>query len=100
MATLQSMALGGNPLNVTGGIHQQGGGCTPWSRSYHCGDCPSTSDCNPTYSGGYLHYRTPIPCEGYSMNLYSISHQIHMVDINDYALACKRLGVVALVGRG
>jgi hypothetical protein len=34
------------------------------------------------------------------MNLYSISHQIHMVDINDYALACKRLGVVALVGRG
>jgi hypothetical protein len=66
MASLQSMALGGNPLNVTGGIHQQGGGCTPWTRLYHCGDCPSTADCNPTYSGGYLHIRTPIPCESYS----------------------------------
>lgn len=65
MASLQSISLGGNYISA-GNIHQEGGGCTPWTRIWHCGDCPSTSDCNPTYSGGYLHLRTPIPCESYS----------------------------------
>ena len=66
MANISSAALGGNSLAVSSGIVQTGGGCTPWMRLYHCGDCPSTADCNPTYSGGYLHVRTPIPCESYS----------------------------------
>lgn len=66
MASLQSLTVSGVPITVSAGLHRRGGGCTPWNRLYHCGDCPSTADCNPTYSGGYLHVRTPIPIEGYS----------------------------------
>lgn len=65
MASLTSLALSSTYLTASN-IHQEGGGCTPWIRIWHCGDCPSTSDCNPTYSGGYLHLRTPLPCESYS----------------------------------
>jgi len=84
MASLQSIALGGNPLNVTGGIFQQGGGCTPWTRLYHCGDCPSTADCNPTYSGGYLHIRTPIPCESYS-SIRNVPFMFEIIAFHTYS---------------
>ena len=84
MASLQSISLGGNSLNVTGGIRQIGGGCTPWTRLYHCGDCPSTSDCNPTYSGGYLHIRTPIPAEGFT-SIYSVPFIFELTAFHTYS---------------
>lgn len=64
MANLTSTTFNGNSLNVTGGIHQMGGGCTPWMRLWHCADCP-VNDCSPTYSAPYLHVRTPISLAGY-----------------------------------
>ncbi len=36
---------------------------TPWYRIYHCVDATDTSICNPVYSCGYSHVRTPLPAD-------------------------------------
>ena len=84
MASLQSMVLGGNSLTVSSGIQQRGGGCTPWNRLYHCGDCLTLGDCNPIYSGGYLHIRTPIPCEGYAA-IRNVPFMFELVAFHTYS---------------
>ena len=60
MANLTSSTVSGN-INATGGVYRQGGNQTPWYRLYHCADATSTSICNPTYSCGWFHIRTPLP---------------------------------------
>ena len=60
MASLTDLSLNGNPITATS-IYQSGAGLSPWVRLYHCADATDTSVCNPTYSCGWLHVRTPIP---------------------------------------
>jgi hypothetical protein len=39
---------------------------------YHCADADSTSICNPVYSCGWLHVRTPLPATSVVQNLPSM----------------------------
>jgi hypothetical protein len=60
VASLQSSTVNGI-INATTGVYAAGGNTSPWYRMYHCADATSTSICNPTYSCGWLHIRTPLP---------------------------------------
>lgn len=60
MASLQPTTVNG-VINATGGVYRAGGNQTPWYRIQHCADATSTSICNPTYSCGWIHIRTPLP---------------------------------------
>jgi len=63
MAQLQTTQVNGL-LTVNGGMHRSGNSdMTEWFRIYHCVDATSTAICNPTYSCGWIHVRTPIPAD-------------------------------------
>ena len=64
MATLSSISASGNIQ--TGGILSTAQDYTPWYRIYHCADTDSTSICDPVYSCGYIHIRTPLPADSSS----------------------------------
>lgn len=67
MASLQSTTVNGL-LTVTGNTVRSGNSnITPWTQLYHCADADSTAECNPTYSCGWLHVRTPIPADNVAM---------------------------------
>jgi len=60
VASLTSSTVSGN-ITASGGVYKAGGNQSPWYRIQHCADATSTSICNPTYSCGWLHIRTPLP---------------------------------------
>ena len=60
MAVLQATNVSGN-ITANGGVFPQGNNHTGWYRMYHCVDADSTAECNPTYSCGWIHVRTPYP---------------------------------------
>jgi hypothetical protein len=60
MASLQGTSVSGE-ITGTSGVYKPGGAQTPWYRIQHCADATSTSICNPTYSCGWFHIRTPLP---------------------------------------
>jgi hypothetical protein len=62
MAILTTTSVNGI-ISATGGVFPQGDGMTPWYRLYHCADATSTAICNPVFSCGWLHIRTPIPAD-------------------------------------
>jgi hypothetical protein len=60
MASLQDTTFSGG-LVTANKIYPYGSGMSEWHRIYHCANADSTSECNPTYSCGWLHVRTPFP---------------------------------------
>ena len=60
MASLQDSTVNGL-LTITGNTVTYGNtNITPWTQLSHCADATSTSICNPVYSCGRLHVRTPL----------------------------------------
>lgn len=57
---------------------------TPWYRIYHCVDADSTSICNPTYSCGYCHVRTPIPADVNS-GVTNIPSMLEVIGFHTYS---------------
>jgi len=48
-------------ITASSGVYRAGGNQSPWYKMQYCADAASTSICNPTYSCGWFHIRTPLP---------------------------------------
>jgi hypothetical protein len=70
MAVLSSLSVNG--ILQANSIVSSAQEYTPWVRMYHCADADSTSICNPVYSCGWLHVRTPLPATSVVQNLPSM----------------------------
>lgn len=56
---------------------------TPWYRIYHCVDASSTAICNPTYSCGWIHVRTPLPAD-YNSGITQIPSLLEVIGFHTY----------------
>lgn len=83
MANLQGISTN-SEITVQGyGLRQQGSDVSPWKYLYHCADATSTAICNPTYSCGRLHVRTPIPADTSALGWNPII--LHVVGFHTYS---------------
>ena len=83
MATLQATNFT-STLQING--YQQEGSqsdVTPWWYSSHCANADSTSECNPTYSCGWLHVRTPIRADTTMIGWQPVI--LHVVGFHSYS---------------
>jgi len=66
MATLKD-TTSSDTLTINNICREAGSDVTRWYKLNHCQNATSTSICNPTYSCGYLHVRTPLPADNVAM---------------------------------
>lgn len=83
MASLQNLTVNGS-ITATSGVYRAGGNQTPWYRIQHCADATSTSICNPTYSCGWIHIRTPLPATNEASGIGWNPNIIEVVGFHSY----------------
>jgi hypothetical protein len=76
MATLKDSYINSDALTINNICREAGSDVTRWYKLNHCQNATSTSICNPTYSCGYLHVRTPIPADNVAMGWYPIIMEV------------------------
>ena len=84
MATLQTTSVSGN---ITGVNHfiSQNGGMTDWQKISHCANAQDTNECNPVYSCGYIHIRTPLPADASATSIGWIPMCMEVVGYHTYS---------------
>lgn len=82
MAVLTDLSINGE-LRASS-ILNTGQDYTPWYRIYHCVDSTDTSICNPTYSCGYIHVRTPLPAD-YNSGVTHIPSLLEVMGFHTYS---------------
>lgn len=80
MAVLSSLSVTG--ILRANSISNNGQQYTPWIRHHHCADAESTSICNPTYSCGWMHVRTPLPADA---NVQNIPSMVEVIGYHTYS---------------
>lgn len=84
MATLTNTTVTNGTVNVSS-IYSGSEGMTDWRNFYHCANSVDTTECNPTYSCGWIHVRTPIPATNAASGIGWNPCMIEVVGYHSYS---------------
>lgn len=84
MASLTGSTISGANLSINR-MFSAAEGMTGWKSFYHCANAESTDECNPTYSCGWLHVRTPLPATNAASGIGWNPTMIEVVGYHSYS---------------